>query len=216
MKVMLVAEIIGDPSKNKIDKKFRYYDIFPNKFKKNPFLSNLFTVQCDGTECPVQKCATNFHKSYIWYSGYWADCTAKYLIFCSIETGILVEISGPYYGSESDSSCAKDSRWNELLNKNNEFGIGDNKFGGLSNFKVKTNYNSENKKNFQEKRPLVENVVGYFKRFGMFNNNFRHDKKTHPTFFYGIGQFVFYQTFLFPHVSYPPTLNENDYNEYID
>ena len=193
------------------DFKYRLFDIFPKRFVSPPFSEFLFTIQGHGTECPVTKVCTHFHKSYEWFSGYWSDCTAKYLIFISLETGILLGIVGPYFGPESDSSCARDSRICEFLDTNKEFGIGDGKFSGLNRLKVKGNFYGEKRKEFQTKRPLVENVIGYFKHFQIFNSPFRHSKEEHVDWFNSIGNFVFYQTFYFPHKWYPKDIKKEDF-----
>ena len=202
-------------SQNYISFEKRLWDIWPSKYRHGVYHDTVFTCQTDGTECPVQKTSTDFHQSYLNYSGYWSDCTQKYLFFFSINTGILIGMNGPLYGPTGDTTALEISGVNDILKREKELGIGDCKFTGprASNFRVKKDYSKENgdRESFQEKRPLVENGIGMLKRFAIFNMPFRGEHAKQGLFVRAISQFIYFQTLYYPLREYPSQMSDKDF-----
>ncbi len=57
---------------------------------------------------------------------------------------------------------------------------------------MKTNYiNSFERKEFQKNRPLIENVINWFKKFKIFSSPFRYPKENHILYMNRLSIFIF-------------------------
>jgi hypothetical protein len=169
--------------------KYMYYymneirseDRFTEKYE---FFGSFFArVVTDCTECEIERPQDKILQSNV-YSGYKKTCTLKYLTVVCINSHLLIEADGPFYGKEDDltvtftSGVLEDYLGIEHL-------MGDQKYKGIAHcIKTIRDVPFLYQHKFAQFRQSVEHFNAYIKKYKCMSTPWRSSKIKHRWCFY--------------------------------